>query len=214
MAIWTLPVLIYRSVVAGRRPASLSDGQLFLNQIDGVLCWPNSNGTGSYSSTLLTSAEQFVCLNTAYTLAAQTAPQALFNASPNGAVQLSPGCYHFECEVTLSNLSTNASSFGFGFAGTASLTQNWSAFAHKSALNTPSSPQVTANSATNPALTTPSTSSTGFMRVRGVLRVTAAGTLIPQISLGVEAPAIVGVNSFLRLWSVGSATVNTVGAWS
>lgn len=50
MSVWAIPVLLLRSVTAGVRPASLADGQIFINQADGVMCWPNSNGGGSFST--------------------------------------------------------------------------------------------------------------------------------------------------------------------
>jgi hypothetical protein len=50
MSTWGIPVYLYRSVTPGVRPASLSDGQLFINQVDQVLCYPNSNGTGTFGT--------------------------------------------------------------------------------------------------------------------------------------------------------------------
>ena len=50
MSTWGIPLYIYRSVTPGVRPSTLSDGQLFINQIDKVLCYPDSNGTGSFST--------------------------------------------------------------------------------------------------------------------------------------------------------------------
>ena len=44
MAAWLIPSQLFRSKTAAVRPGSLLDGQLFLNQADGVLCWPNAAG--------------------------------------------------------------------------------------------------------------------------------------------------------------------------
>ncbi len=44
MSSWSIPMQQYRSLTPGMRPASLAAGQLFLNQADGVLCWPNVAG--------------------------------------------------------------------------------------------------------------------------------------------------------------------------
>jgi hypothetical protein len=41
MAAWNIPNLLYRSITAGVRPPSLLAGQLFINQLDRVLCWPD-----------------------------------------------------------------------------------------------------------------------------------------------------------------------------
>ncbi len=44
MAAWSIPMQQYRSLTAGTRPSALAAGQMFLNQADGVLCWPNAAG--------------------------------------------------------------------------------------------------------------------------------------------------------------------------
>lgn len=44
MASWLIPSQLFRSKTAATRPPSLLDGQLFINQADGVLCWPNAAG--------------------------------------------------------------------------------------------------------------------------------------------------------------------------
>jgi hypothetical protein len=49
----------------------------------------------------------------------------------------------------------------------------------------------------------------------GIIRTNAAGTIIPQITMGTNAAAaIVGVNSWFRLTPVGSDSVARAGNWS
>jgi len=50
MTAWSIPMQQYRSKTAAVRPSSLVDGQLFLNQADGVLCWPNAAGAVQVTS--------------------------------------------------------------------------------------------------------------------------------------------------------------------
>lgn len=164
-------------------------------------------------------AEQYVVLNTAYTLTSQTGAQRLFNASANGAVAITPGTYAFECVYALSNMSTGTSaSFGFAFGGTATITQRWTALAQKSAaLGTAATGQITFNTAANTALTSNSTTATGQAVIRGTINCTVAGTLIPQVSLGAAAAASVNVGSYFRIYPISptnSTTNVTVGNWT
>jgi len=55
MASWSIPMQQYRSKAPATRPPSLVDGQLFLNQADGVLCWPNAAGVVQTTSLTLAS---------------------------------------------------------------------------------------------------------------------------------------------------------------
>lgn len=172
--------------------------------------------TSVASSRQAINAEQFLALTSTYTLASQTAAQNLFNLPTNGALTVAASTsYQFECFFSLSSLSTASSSFGFAFGGTATLTsQAWDTSGAKSAPATASAPSITFNTAANTAIVGVSITSTGFARIRGIVRINAAGTLIPQVSLGTAAAAVVGVNSYFRIWPIGSNTVTTLGNWS
>jgi hypothetical protein len=158
-----------------------------------------------------------ILLTSAYTLASQTAAQKAFNAPTNGAFTVKANTtYVFECFISLTALSGTSGSFGFALGGTATLTrQAWMALAQKAgALATPNTAQITFNTAANAALVTASTVTTGEMYIRGIVRVGAGGTIIPQVSLGVAAAAVVGTDSFFVLRPVGADTVQSVGNWS
>lgn len=161
--------------------------------------------------------EQNVVLNTAYTLTSQTAAQKLFNASATGAVTLPSGTYQFECWYSLSSMSATSGSFGFALGGGATFTQQWEALATKVAPTTATAPVRSYNTAANTALITANTVTTGAARIRGIINVTAGGTIIPQVSLGVAAAAVVGVGSYFKIYATGPAFSTTnvvVGNWS
>lgn len=167
--------------------------------------------------------EQWCRLSAAYTLTSQTAAQKLFNSTTNGAVTVAGSTtYQFECEFDLSSISGSSGTFGFAIGGTATLTSvKWWSLASKSVLNTqqPTNSATTASilmntSAANVALTPANTVQTGYAFIRGIIPVNAGGTIIPQVSLGVANAAVVGVNSFFRLWPVGSNTAVSLGNWS
>ena len=161
--------------------------------------------------------ENWVRLTSTYTLTSQTAAQKLFNASTNGAVTLPIGTYNFECGFALTSMSATSGSFGFALGvGTAVIgTQGWFAWADKAAAATASTGQITWNTAANTTLVTGNTTTTGQSYIKGTFTVTTAGTVIPQVSLGVASAAVVAVGSFFRCSPVASsATATTVGNWS
>jgi hypothetical protein len=160
--------------------------------------------------------EHFICLTAAYTLTSQTGAQKMFNATTNGALTVAASTtYFFECDFNISNMSATSGSFGFAFGGTATITsQGWKAVATKSTLTAATNPTMTYNTIANITLTSANTTTTGAALIRGIIRINAGGTLIPQISLGVANAAIMGVNSYFRIWPVGSNVVTNLGAWS
>jgi hypothetical protein len=165
-------------------------------------------------------AEQLVVLNTTYTLTSQTAAQKLFNASTNGAVTLPIGTYQFECFYSLTGMSATSGSFGFALvAGTAVVgSQGWWSMAQKgtATVATATAAQFTYNTAANTTLATASTNTVGYAFIKGIVKITTAGTLIPSVSLGVASAAVVGINSYFKIAPVtGASAANiTVGNWS
>jgi hypothetical protein len=202
-------------------PLKLTSGTNLTTPTAGV---QEYDGTAFYltpaaSTRCVNDIEQFCTLTTAYTLAlSQTAAQKMFNTSTNGAVTLPIGSYFFECMFTLSSLNTGTSSvFGWALAaGTAVITaQFWESLGGSTVLVTPTiNAQSTMNRAANTAIVAANTTGIGWAKITGKVRIGTAGTVIPSISLSTAATPIVGVDSYFRVWSVGSATVTTVGNWS
>ena len=166
-------------------------------------------------------AEQIIELNTAYTLTSQTAAQKLFNASTNGAVTLPTGTYQFECFYSLSSMSATSNSFGFALGGAGTFTSGFLTLATKagtafaSLVTSLEAKYITTGSAVN--LTTASVNTVGYAWVRGIINVTVAGTVIPQVSLQTAAAAVVGVGSYFKVspFSGTNSTTNiAIGNWS
>lgn len=160
-------------------------------------------------------SEQIAVTQSAYTLTSQTAAQKLFNIGTAGALTLSTGTYGFDCFFSLSSMAASGS-FGFALGGAATFTQYWWATAQKgtATLATATATQSTYNIAANTTLATASVNTVGYAQIGGVIDVTVAGTVIPQVSLGAAAAAIVGVGSYFRIRPIGSTTVTSVGNWS
>ena len=159
-------------------------------------------------------ADQLILQQSTYTLTSQTAAQKLFNASTNGQVTLVAGTYEFDCAFSLSSMSSSSGSFGFALGGGATFTQYWWSNANKATLATAAGGQVTFNTAANTAIATATTATVAFARCGGVVNVSIGGTLIPQVSLGVAAAAVVGAGSYFKIRALGDTAVATVGNWS
>lgn len=165
-------------------------------------------------------AEQFQVLTAAHTLTANTSAQAIFDGTAAGTLTVPAATtYFFECEFDLSSLSSSAHTVSFGFGGTASYT-SCKYWAHRidtsTALTTAATwtVQVVATAAAT-ALTGSVTTTRFGARISGVLRVNAAGTVIPQVTQGTAgAAAVVAANSWIRLTPVGSNTAASAGNWS
>jgi Major tropism determinant N-terminal domain len=179
-------------------------------EYDGVVAYmtPTANTRGVWLT------EQFILQTSNYTLTSTTAAQQLFNASTAGAVTLPLGTFEFECQFNLSSMSASSGSFGFALGGSATINQYWTANATKTAFATPTAATISYNVAANTAIATASTTTTGFAVIQGYITVAGAGTLVPQVSLGVAATALVGPGSFFRIRPLGTNAVSRVGNWS
>jgi hypothetical protein len=170
------------------------------------------------SSRGVVNTEQFISLSATYTLTSQTAAQKLFNTPTNGSLSVKAATmYYFECLINVTSISNTSGSIGFALGGTATLTSiMWYSTAFKTSNpTTASTGNTTMNTtAANTALNNASTGTVGYAFIKGVVRINAAGTIIPQISLTTAAAGIVQPNSYFRIVPVGTNTVTSVGNWS
>lgn len=199
-------------------PLTLASGTLLTTAAAGAVEYDGTAFylTGQASSRQVVDAEQLITLTSTYTLTSQTAVQKMFNSTANGALTVEGStAYFFECFFSLSSMSASSGAFGFALGGTATLTaQLWQTEGNKATLATAASAQNTVNTAANTAIVSATTGTAGWAKIWGKVRVNAAGTLIPQVSLGVAAAAVVGVDSYFRIWPAGAAAVTNVGNWS
>lgn len=165
-------------------------------------------------------AEQYMILSANYTMVSQTAAQKAFNVgtSSNGAFNAKGSTtYEFEGFINIDTMNAASGAFGFALAGTAVTSQvEYDTVANKAALATAAAPQNTVNVGTtlpvaNTAVVTATTNTVGWMRIKGTVRVTTAGTLIPQVSLGVANAARILAGSYFKFWPLGDNNVTTQG---
>ncbi len=138
-----------------------------------------------------------------YTFLATVTPHQMFNGSPNGALNLSVGLYEFDCQFGLKNISTSSGSIGFALGGTATLdSQRWIALARLGLETNPTGPGMSYNSAAQTTLIAVGTNGNGWSWIRGIFRVSANGTVIPQVSVTTVTGGpvcTVEKNSFFRV---------------
>ena len=197
--------------------SSILNKPTIVNQIVagvGVTISP-SNGIGTVTVNIDTSTiyptERFINLTGIHTLASQTGVQPLFDSDggpAGGLISLGTGTYLFECDFYLKSVNSGNNGFGFALGGTATKTEGWQAIATKgSGVDTPRSPNMSWNTSANVQLTQ-SNGNECTAQIKGTIRITVAGTIIPQVSLGSAAAAIVQPNSYFKVSRIGSATTS------
>jgi hypothetical protein len=223
----TSPTITGAALTAGTTTVSPLDFTAGTNLTTALAGAVEYDGSAFYSSVAASTrgtipSEQIILLNSAYTLTSQTAAQRLFNASAAGAVSLRVGTHQFECFYSLSSMSATSGSFGFalvGGTGPATFTQQWRSIAQKgtATLTTATATQATYSTAANTTIATASTNTVGYAWIKGIINVTVAGTIIPSVSLGVAAAAVVGVGSYFKVSpfsGTSGATNIAIGNWS
>lgn len=166
--------------------------------------------------------EYWIMLDSAYTLTSTTATQKLFNATTNGALTLGPGVYEHQALIRLTGMSTGAStnlSYTVLGAGTASLAANSVTFSTGAdggvTVATAQSGSMTVGVATPQPIVTAATSQFLHAHVRGVFRVNTEGTIIPSVSLGTAAAAVVTAGTYFMVKRRSSISGDTFyGAWT
>lgn len=206
---------------AAKAPLNLQSGTVLTTPAAGAVEYDGTVAYFTHAANERGAIECFQWIRQAatYTLVSQTAAQQLFNASTNGAVTLAAGTYEFECQFDLSSMSASGGNFGFQIGGAATLTSiKWSSIAHKSAaLDASAAGQYgqRSNSIQIANLVTASTTGTqGCATIKGIICISVGGTIIPQVILGVAAAAVVGINSFFKIWPIGTNVQTTLGNWS
>jgi hypothetical protein len=158
-------------------------------------------------------SQHFVCLTSANTLTANTSVQPLFDGGggpAGGALTLPTGTFLFECVFHITDLSGIVNSLSFGIGGAATFTQAWVSNGAKA------SGFALVVYGTGATVVTASDSVTSANAlIKGVIRVTVAGTIIPQITQNSNGTAAnVAADSYFVCHSVGSSSVAYVGNWS
>jgi hypothetical protein len=147
--------------------------------------------------------------------------QNIFNSTEDALTVDDSTTYEFEAQYMLSRAAgTNSHTFATLFGGTATLTSiDYVAEISNPTGNVLAAPQLLhVTAATAAVLTAANTSATEYIlvKLRGVMRIAAAGTVVPQFQYSAApggAPTIKR-NSFFKAKPVGPASMVANGAWS
>lgn len=166
--------------------------------------------------------EFWIQQNATYTLTSNTSQQKLFNASTNGALTLPIGTYRYEALLYLSSMSNTTGNAAFGIlgAGTATLatgvlSQALGADAASAAGGVAAGSSYWIGNTSAASMVTPQTAAALGVSLRGTFRVSAAGTIIPSITLVTAAAAVVNINTYFMCRRISTSdTATTYGPWS
>lgn len=175
-------------------------------------------GTGTFPSVNVTPRVRIVTVQgSAVALTNNiTTAQSVF-AAANDTLTVETGLYRFRARIAL-NTGATSHTTAFGLGGTATFAEcRYSSLALSSAdltLGTPQMRRVTSNSAA--VLTAASTEVRTDLLIEGTMRISAAGTIIPQItfSAGPTGTCEVTIGSFFEIVPIGSDTEVAVGPWA
>jgi|GEM_PF-3330724 len=165
-------------------------------------------------------AHHWINLTSDNTLSNSGSAQAIFDGGggpTNGRLTVDTGTYGIECRIIVTSMSATSGNAALGLAGTATLGNIVQTFTGLDAttLTTAAasggSATQTATSGTN--VVTAGTGTAMFVDWHGQFDVTAAGTIIPQITLTTAAAAVVEQGSRCSFYRLGNTATATVGAW-
>lgn len=203
-------------------PIRMTSGSLLTSATAGAIEYDGTvfTMTPVASTRCVTVNEQIVVLQNDYQLTNTTSAQKIFNATTNGAVTVPVGTHQFELYFVLTGVSTNNNSdFGFTFSGSGATisSQGWEAIVSKGG-TTGATPTISYYTDTATNLYGVSTSGSSYIAlIKGTVRTTTSGTLIPQVTFtnNPGTVAYVNANSYFKIASYSSsATASYVGNWS
>lgn len=169
------------------------------------------------AGTGVTPTIQIICPSANFTLLNQTATQPVFNTPQDTITLQASTTYMFEGQYLLTTGTTNhITSMSFVLT-TATMTNcSWtSTTGMPTALNTATAGafQSIFNSVAGGNVNTTSTSANTMIIFKGIMRVNAGGTMVPNIAFG-TAPGGTNttlVGSYIKFYPIGSNTIDFVG---
>jgi len=209
---------------AGQAALQFSAGTVLATPAAGALEYDGTAfyGTQTASQRGVMSPTIYQVLSADYTGSDVNTAQKVFNASTNGALTVDGSTtYAFEAIYYITRgAGTTSHTTGVLFGGTASFTSiTYRAEATSSTGNTLTAPSVIYGTAgTLLTVTGASTSATEniVVKLNGVIRTNAGGTLIPQFQFSAApggAPTILK-NSYIMLRPLNNSSTTAVGNWS
>jgi hypothetical protein len=164
--------------------------------------------------------EHWIIQSANRTLSNVATEQKLFDSVANGTLALAAGRYFFEMLIGVTGLSATSGNAALDILGAGSATMGTTMYANNgidSGTVTNSGTQTGSLSTAaqgNASVLTAGTGATMWVSSRGMFTVTAAGTIIPSITLVTAAAGTLLAGSFFRCHRVGNSTALSVGEWT
>ena len=169
------------------------------------------------AGTGVTPTVQIICPSAAFTLLNQTATQPVFSTPQDTITLQASTTYMFEGHYLLTTGTTSHTTSMSFVLTTATITNcTWTtATTMPSALNTTTSGNSTAifNSVTGGVVNAGSTNPNTMITFKGIMRVNAGGTMVPNIAFSAQPGGTnnVLIGSYLKFYPIGSNTIDFVG---
>jgi hypothetical protein len=169
------------------------------------------------AGTGVTPTIQVICPSSEYLLTNQTATQKVFNLPQDTITLQAATTYMFEGHYLLTTGTTSHTTSMSFVLTTATITNcTWTTFTTMpSALNTVAAGNATAifNSVTGGVVNGGSTNPNTMITFKGIMRVNAGGTMVPNIAFSAQPGGTnnVLIGSYLKFYPIGSNTIDFVG---
>ena len=165
--------------------------------------------------------QSWMMLSASYTLTSTTSTQKLFNATTNGALALPVGVYEYQTRIFLNSMSGTSGNLSFSILGAGTATLGSTNLSHVLGQDggTTAAGSITGGpftgSVSNAPAVTATTANTFAATIGGMIRVTAAGTIIPSVALTTAAAAVVSAGSHILVTRYSPVdTTASYGAWT
>jgi hypothetical protein len=153
------------------------------------------------------------------TFTSNTSEQAIFTNPTNGRVTLGIGTYVFRGILYVTGMSATSGNAAIDLlgAGTATVASwLWHAWGIDATAPTAAAAQTGAFTITQQSVASVVVAATGTamaISFQGTFEVTAAGTLIPSLTMVTASASVVAVGSFVEIERVGDVNTVSVGPW-
>jgi hypothetical protein len=176
---------------------------------------PNATSNRSVLGSIL-----FTCCDADFTGTNGTAVQPCFTAAQDRLTVTASTTYLFEMMLALNHGATTTTLALAFDGGTCSYTsiRYWATSAVNVAINATGTAQSTimVDTAAVTVISATGTGTTKWVLVKGVMRINASGTMLPQYKFSADPTGTILTkkDSYMILTPVGSNTVASVGAWA
>jgi hypothetical protein len=212
------------TAVAGTAPLKFTTGANLTTAEAGVVEFDGDvfYSTPKNSSRGVSPSEYFIALTSNYTAVNNALSQKVFNNPPNGTITLAGSTsYMFEGQYNISSTGVNPATLGTSFGGTATVTSiSYTAVTTKAAVgvNVQATFSSFVTTAANTTVTISNSTNNVTVIIHGIVRINSGGggTFIPQFQFS-TAPGndpTIALNSYFKIYPVGTNTVNSVGNWN